>query len=195
MPFSQASENNKLPILEILQRHFDEISSVLEIGSGTAQHGEFFTQQFPRISWQCTDIPQNLTITQQRISACSFPNLPAAITLDVNDSEWKCSSYDSVFTANSLHIMSEESVVNFFAGIPQCLNKSAIVLLYGPFKYQGEFTTDSNARFDLWLKQQNPESGVRDFERIQELATAAGLSLLEDNSMPANNQLLVFKLN
>ena len=67
-----------------------------------------------------------------------------------------------------------------------------LLLVYGPFKYNGEFTTDSNAQFDLWLKARDPVSGVRDFERINELAESVGLNLLEDNDMPANNQMLVW---
>ena len=89
--------------------------------------------------------------------------------------------------------MAYDSVVNFFKGLPQCLKPNALVLLYGPFKYEGKFTTGSNAKFDIWLKQQNPICGVRDFERVLELAEGAGLSFLEDNPMPANNQLLVFR--
>ncbi len=67
-----------------------------------------------------------------------------------------------------------------------------LLLVYGPFKYNGEFTTDSNAHFDLWLKARDPVSGVRDFEWVNELAESAGLKLLEDNDMPANNQMLVW---
>ena len=193
LPYSQASENNKLPILSILQRYFHSVSSVLEIGSGTAQHGEFFAEHFPDISWQCSDIPENLKTTQQRIVAKGLQNLPTAIQLNVDEKKWGCATYDCVFTANSLHIMAYDSVVNFFKGLPQCLKPNALVLLYGPFKYAGEFTTESNAKFDIWLKQQNPICGVRDFERVLELAEGAGLSFLEDNPMPANNQLLVFR--
>ncbi|MDD9888970.1 MAG: DUF938 domain-containing protein [Gammaproteobacteria bacterium] len=192
LPFSQASENNKLPILETVKPYLSTVNSVLEIGSGTAQHGEYFAESFPRLIWQCTDIPAHLDITQQRISASSLVNLPPAKPLNVDDSDWNCGRYDCVFSANSLHIMSAASVENFFRGLNQSLKKSAWLILYGPFKYSGEFTTESNARFDVWLKQQNPASGVRDFEWVCELAEANGLSFQIDNPMPANNQLLVF---
>ena len=193
LPYSQASENNKLPILSILQRYFDSVSSVLEIGSGTAQHGEFFAEHFPHTIWQCSDIPENLEITQQRIVAKALQNLPTAFRLNVDEEQWNCATYDCVFTANSLHIMAYGSVVNFFKGLPQCLKPNALLLLYGPFKYAGEFTTESNAKFDISLKLQNPICGIRDFERVLELTEGAGLSFLEDNPMPANNQLLVFR--
>lgn len=35
LPFSQACENNKQPILEVLQNELQEHTHVLEIGSGT----------------------------------------------------------------------------------------------------------------------------------------------------------------
>lgn len=193
LPYSQASENNKLPILETIRPILNNVSSVLEIGSGTAQHGEFFAAHFPELTWQCTDIPANLAITQQRISASELGNLPSAKPLDVNDADWNCERYECLYSANSLHIMSNASVESFFHGLDKCLRESAWLLLYGPFKYGGEFTTESNGRFNEWLKRQNPVSGIRDFEWIQELANAAGLEFQKDNPMPANNQLLVFK--
>jgi hypothetical protein len=88
--------------------------------------------------------------------------------------------------------MTADSVIGFFAEIANHLNSRGKLCVYGPFKYAGEFTTPSNADFDIWLKQRDPLSGVRDFEWVNELALAAGLELLEDNSMPANNQLLVW---
>ena len=37
-PFSQACENNKQPILEVLHRILADRKKLLEIGSGTGQH-------------------------------------------------------------------------------------------------------------------------------------------------------------
>ena len=68
-----------------------------------------------------------------------------------------------------------------------------MLALYGPFKYQGDFTTTSNAEFDDWLKDRNPKSGIRDFEWVKELAKDSGLTFVEDRSMPANNQFLAFR--
>ena len=72
------------------------------------------------------------------------------------------------------------------------MNQGGVLLVYGPFKYRGEFTTESNARFDVWLKTRDHLSGIRDFEWVNELAEDAGFSLIEDNAMPANNQLLAW---
>ena len=209
LPYSQACENNKVPILQVLRRHLPGHSptlaptltptltptptGVLEIGGGTGQHGAFFAEQIPALHWQSSDVPANVDSLNLRIAAAALPNLPPTIALDVNDLPWPIDGCDCIFSANSLHIMSADSVVRFFDGAGSVLNPGGKLLVYGPFKYGGEFTTESNARFDVWLKNQDPVSGVRDFEWVNELAATAGLSLLEDNAMPANNQLLVWE--
>jgi Protein of unknown function (DUF938) len=65
--------------------------------------------------------------------------------------------------------------------------------VYGPFNYNGRFTSPSNASFDEWLKQRSPESGIRDFAAVDELARSIGFSLIEDRAMPANNRTLVWQ--
>jgi hypothetical protein len=46
-PFSQACENNKAPILEVLKKVFSHSKCVLEIGSGTGQHAQFTVGRDP----------------------------------------------------------------------------------------------------------------------------------------------------
>ena len=191
-PYSQASENNKQAILDVFEQKLQGKSSVLEIGGGTGQHAVFFGEKFPNIFWQSTDVAENITMLNLRIAHADLKNVPLAFTLNADDLLWSTGKYDAIFTANTLHIMSSKSVEKLFAKISDHLNVNGIVLAYGPFKYAGEFTTESNASFDLWLKERNSHCGVRDFERVNELAKHAGLTLLEDNSMPASNQLLIW---
>jgi hypothetical protein len=80
-----------------------------------------------------------------------------------------------------------------FTGIGNLLEKGTCCCLYGPFNYAGTYTSDSNKRFDSWLKERDPASGIRDFEAISELADANGLALINDHEMPVNNRLLVWK--
>ena len=192
LPFSQACENNKEPILKVLKEYISDQESLLEIAGGTGQHGEFFARSFPNLLWQTSDLPGAVADLNLRISEANLHNLPPALILDVNDPNWNVKRYQLLFTANSLHIMSEKSVENFFSRIPNVLQQSALVFIYGPFKYDGNFTTKSNAEFDEWLKEKDLKSGLRDFEAISELAVSVGLSLVTDVQMPSNNQLLVF---
>lgn len=193
LPFSQACENNKDVILAILARHFASPGRVLEIAGGTGQHAVHFAAQMPWLHWQSTDVPAAVARLNLRLHKAALPNLPAALPLDVTQPDWGVEGIDYLFSANSLHIMPQSAVVEFFAQLPKVLSSGAIVCVYGPFKYGGQFTTPSNAQFDQWLKGNDVRSGIRDVETVQQLARDAGLSLLEDNAMPANNQLLVWR--
>lgn len=193
LPFSQACENNKEPILSVLKRHFSAPGTVLEIGGGTGQHAVHFATQMSHLQWQSSDLPDNVDTLNLRIQSAALSNLPAAIALDVTQSAWPVSDVDYVFSANTLHIMPASANPHFFSHLKEVIRPGGLVCVYGPFKYGGEFTTESNARFDLWLKANNPLSGVRDFETINAMASEAGLVLIEDNAMPANNQLLVWR--
>lgn len=191
-PFSQACENNKIPIVEQLKKIFTTTSKVLEVGSGTGQHAVFFAAQLPHLIWQPTD----LTVNHYGINAwrneLPSPNLKPPLELDVS-AAWPVVQVDGIFTANTLHIMSWELVKLFFQGVGKHLALQGRLVVYGPFKYQGQFTSESNAQFDLWLKAHDSARGVRDIEDVVQLAQSVGLALISDTVMPANNQLLVFE--
>ena len=192
-PFSQACENNKLPILHIINQVFTQPNTVWEIGSGTGQHACFFASQLPHLNWQATDRMENLAGIQAWIEEANLANLKPPLALDINDRTWPCQRIDCLFSANTLHIMSLTELETLFDQLSHYLSSNALACFYGPFNYQGEFTSDSNARFDQWLKAQNPLSGIRDFEYICQLAASIGLKLLNDHAMPANNRLIVFQ--
>lgn len=192
-PFSQACENNKEPILALLQRYFADLTSVLEIGSGTGQHAVFFAQQLPHLIWQCSDRHENHAGITQWITDAQLDNVKPPVDLDVSTSEWPDLEVDAAFSANTAHIMSWPVAQDMLTGVARILPAGGIFCLYGPFNYGGNFSSDSNARFDQWLKSQSPEMGIRDFESVCEIAGTRGLQFIEDNEMPANNRLLVFR--
>ncbi|WP_057830572.1 DUF938 domain-containing protein [Colwellia sp. TT2012] len=200
--FSQACENNKQPIFTVLQGAFAKTKRVLEIGSGTGQHGVFFAEHLPQLCWQPSDLLVNHASINYRRQSSGLTNLLAPIVLDL-EQPWQAvltksslqGIIDGVFTANTLHIVSCSLVSKFFTGVKQNLVKGGVLCIYGPFNYQRKFTSQSNANFDLWLKGRDEESGIRDIEWIENLAHEAGLFLLSDNPMPANNRLLVFIMN
>ncbi len=200
LTFSQACENNKQAIVTILKSAFSATKNVLEIGSGTGQHACYFSDNLPHLLWQTSDLPLNHDSINQRIEQHNqiSQNLLKPITIDLNH-DWQRQSiglaqhdnFDGIFTANTLHIVSWSLVVKFFSGVANYLAENGTLCIYGPFNYQGNFTSPSNANFDIWLKDRDKNSGIRDFEAIIELATSAGLTLIDDHTMPANNRLLV----
>jgi hypothetical protein len=184
-PFSGASERNRAPILAVLKRVFSQSRLVLEIGSGTGQHAAYFAPELPHLVWQASDVAANLPDIREWVST------PPPIELDV-DKPWPQVEADAVFSANTCHIMSWPQVERMFANIG-AMKTVRTFCLYGPFNYGGKHTSESNARFDAMLRTRDPASGLRDFEAIDGVAQDAGLKLVEDNAMPANNRLLVFR--
>jgi len=193
LAYSEACERNKVPILEVLKKHFQHSKKVLEIGSGTAQHAVYFAKQLTHLLWQPSDQQLYLTDIQARLEAEATDNIITPDLLDVVQRDWQQENIDAVFSANTLHIMGWQQVEHFFRGIGQVLAEKGKLVVYGPFKYHGEYTSDSNADFDLWLKQRDELSGIRDFEQVNQLAQQQGFSLVEDITMPANNQCLVWQ--
>lgn len=191
-PYSQASENNKSPILAILKQAFAETSEVLELGSGTGQHACYFAEHLPHLNWRPSDLAENLAAIRLWIEDSELNNIVAPVELDVCWNEWPLEIPSGLFSANSLHIMSWVSVEKLFAYLVNHAPKRNCLCIYGPFNYQGEFTSDSNRQFDQWLKQRDPASGIRDFEAVDKLAQNAGYCLQADHAMPANNRLLVW---
>jgi len=189
-PFSESCEQNKQVIFETIQPYLQ--GEVLEIGSGTGQHAVYFTSQEPQITWQTSDVEHHLDGINAWIADADSSRLPAPLVLDVL-ADWPDHQYDLVFTANSFHIMGEPAVEASFRGIAKCLKADARFIVYGPFNYNGTYTSASNERFDQWLKDRDPHSGIRDFNWIETLAIDAGLELLDDIAMPANNRTIIWQ--
>ncbi len=191
-PFSQACENNKQPILGVLRNTFADVSQVVEVGSGTGQHALFFARNMPWLQWQTTDLPPNHAGIRSWLQQGPANALPP-LALDVMSDDWPVVSIEALFTANTLHIMSWEAVQRLFRGAGERLLAGGLVCVYGPFNYAGAYTSDSNAGFDVWLRERDPHSGIRDFEAVDQLASREGLALVADNPMPANNRLLCWQ--
>jgi len=192
-PNAPSCEKNREVILEVLREHFADRRQVLEIGSGTGQHAIYFAERLPHLRWQTSDRAENLPGINAWLAEAALPNTPSPFELDVA-ADWPAQRHDAVFSANTLHIMPWSAVESLFASLPDILAPNAKLLIYGPFNYGGQFTSESNAAFDRWLKEKAPYQGIRDFERVHELAQQAGLELLEDGAMPSNNRCLVWRM-
>ena len=192
-PHSESCERNREPILAVLRDHFHAIGRVLEIGSGTGQHAVYFGAALPHLTWQTSDLPEQHAGIRQWLAEAALPNVLPPLALDVAARPWPVPRVDAVFSANTLHIMAWERVRDFFAGLPEVLSPGARLVVYGPFNYGGRYTSESNARFDAWLKARDARSAIRDFAAVDELAQKAGLRLLEDRAMPANNRCLIWR--
>lgn len=197
---SPSADRNKAPILQSLRPYLEQLDTVLEIGSASGQHAIHFTQSLSHLHWQCSDQEVYLPDLKKNLLNYRCTGLSQPIELDVNSLKWldhsltdkEITSFDAIYTANTLHIMDHSTVENFFAGLSKRIKPNGKLFVYGPFKYQGQFTSDSNAAFDQRLREKKLGCCIKDLEWIEKLAQQAQLKLSDDISMPANNQLLIF---
>jgi cyclopropane fatty-acyl-phospholipid synthase-like methyltransferase len=192
-PHAESCDRNRDPILEVIAPLLADKHSVLEVGSGTGQHAIYFAAKLPHLTWHTSDRLQNHEAIQQWLDEEALDNVRGPIELDVLGGNWPELEVDAVFSANTAHIMHWNDVKAFFAGVGELLQPGGLFMLYGPFSYGGLHTSESNARFDLRLKQQDPQMGIRDFDDLDALAQQAGLEFQHDYPMPANNRILLWK--
>jgi cyclopropane fatty-acyl-phospholipid synthase-like methyltransferase len=189
-PYAESCEQNRGPILTVIKPLLENCVSVLEIGSGTGQHAVYFAAQMPHLVWHTSDCGQYHAGINLWLDDAGLQNVQRPVELDVSRSIWPRIHFDAVFSANTAHIMHWQEVESLFAGVGTILNKGGAFLLYGPFNYAGGYTSASNEKFDRWLKNRDPESGIRDFEELDRLARLAGMRLANDFAMPSNNRIL-----
>ena len=191
-PHAPSCDRNQGPIVEVLRGCFSDRKQVLEVGSGTGQHAVFFAAAMPWLAWQTADMAESLPGIRMWLDEARLPNLPPPLELQAGG-PWPKGPYDAVFSSNTLHIMGWPEVQKLFAALDAVMGPDAVLAVYGPFNYEGRFTSESNAQFDVWLKQRSAASGIRDFEAVNALAESIGLRLLADHAMPANNRTLVWR--
>ena len=193
--YSEACDENREPILNVIRREFSGCRTVLEIGSGTGQHAVYFGRQMPYLTWQPSDIVDNHASINAWRREAGLDNVPEPLQLDVSRDNWPAMHYDGVFSAKTCHIMSWPQVDAMFRGIGAILLPGGILCLYGPFNYANAYTSESNARFDAFLQARDPASGIRNFGDLDALAGDNGMKLVKDHEMPVNNRLLVWSRN
>lgn len=192
-PVAESCLQNQQPILDTLRGVFTEAGEVLEVGSGTGQHAVFFSEHLPHLTWQPSDLQDQHPGMLLWLNEVEHNRIKPPLVLDVDDESWPVQSMDYVFTANTTHIISLAQAERMFVHIASVLKPGGLFAQYGPFNYNGEYTSESNARFDQWLKQQHPQSCIKHFEQLRDFASDNALHCVEDIEMPANNRLLVWQ--
>ena len=159
----------------------------------------------PHLQWHTSDLACNHEVINAWIDLSQLSNVERPLELDATAGEWHVGEHciEWVYTANVLHIVSWElcaSLIGHAAGVLRGGKegvggrKKKGLLVYGPFNYGGKYTSESNAKFDEWLKNRDPQSAIRDIEAVKQVAEEKGFLLVNDFEMPANNRLLQFEL-
>jgi cyclopropane fatty-acyl-phospholipid synthase-like methyltransferase len=193
LPVAPAGLRNCKPILAVLRTEIGACNELLEIGSGTGQHAVFFAEHLPDLVWQTSDLDEAHDGILAHIAAAKLANVRQPLSLDVRSATAGPTEYDAVYTCNTAHIMSLAAVEKMIQLAGTVLKDRGLFLCYGPFQQDGKFSTESNAKFNGWLGQQDVEMGIRDLEQIYTLAVAAGLHPHRAYAMPSNNLLVILK--
>ena len=167
---------------------------MLELASGTGEHVCLFADRFKRLTWQPTDVDAaRLSSIAAHASQVALPNLFAPRHLDVTEPDWHALSVDAILAINLLHVAPEIVSEAVLTGAAQVLRPGGVLCLYGPFTQNGVFNTDSNRQFNDYLREQNPEWGLRDIATLDSLAMQGGLERIALRDMPANNNFVVYR--
>jgi len=200
--YAPATERNRQPILDVLQRVLPESGTVLEIASGTGEHATFFAPRLKPLYWLPSepDTDSRASVTAW-VKALPSQNLLAPLALDVSSQPWpiEAADYDlaepitAIVNINMLHISAWEMCEHLMAGARRILPIGGVLYLYGPFKREGKQTAPSNETFDAMLRDRNSDWGIRDLEAVCAIAQQHALALSEVVPMPANNFSVVFR--
>jgi hypothetical protein len=190
-PFSQACENNKQPILNVLKRVLADRKNLLEIGSGTGQHAAYFAPRLAHLEWHTSDMPDKHLGIAAWLESADVDNLhqPLSFTIGAN-STWPLTTVDAVYTANTTHIMQPSEAQFMMQLVADNLPVSGIFCQYGPYNFQGQYTSESNVVFDQHLNEQGC-GGIRDIDELT--LWAKPLVLVDTVPMPANNFMLIWQ--
>jgi cyclopropane fatty-acyl-phospholipid synthase-like methyltransferase len=184
---------NCQPILEALRTELRAHKRVLEIGSGTGQHATTVVNELDDLLWQTSDRQQNHAAIRQWLQDAAMPRVLDPIALDVLKDAHPVEKYDAVFSANTAHIMSLVAVEKMFVVAAAVLRAGGKFCLYGPFRQDGKFSSESNSNFHKSLRAQDNEMGIRHLEDVDKFAAASALRRHGLYAMPANNLMLVWR--
>ena len=196
--FSPSAARNREPLRDVLRDHLPLPARVLEVASGTGEHGDFFTAALPGLDWTYSDIDEPSFDSQRAYRAASSTGrLHGPLLIDASTDDWgeaeSQGPWDAIFSANMIHIAPFCAAEGLLAGAGRLLRTGGLLVLYGPFARNGHIAP-SNAAFSESLKARDPGWGVRDLDTdVVPAATAQGLRLTSVTEMPANNLTVVFR--
>ena len=198
--FFPATNRNKNCIADVLSRIIRKNGSILEIGSGSGEHGVAFQKRFPEIVWQTSD--PDLIHRKSISSWIKYEELnnimPQPIPLNVENIPWKIplklvDSLQGIVSINMIHVAKWTSTIALFRESGRLLNKGQYLILYGPFKICNKHTSQSNSLFDNSLRMQNELWGIRNLEEVSLEAEKNGFYQEDKISMPANNFSVIYR--
>ena len=197
-----ATSRNRVPIAGVLGQIIPNNGVLLEIASGSGEHGVFFQNYFPSIIWQTSDpeVLHRKSIISWMYHQGLSSKMPDPLNIDVEKRPWPISIELSslikgIVCINMIHISPWSCTKALFEESKNYLNKNHFLMLYGPFYRKGKLTSESNFNFNRSLKLQNPFWGIRHLESVNDIAFENGFEQDKIIEMPANNLSVIYRLS
>ena len=197
-----STKRNRDSIAEVLGDYISKNSLLLEIASGSGEHGVFFQKIFPSIIWQTSDpeLVHRNSINSWIKHEGLFSKMPEPLDINVEKRPWPItkqirSVIKGIVCINMIHISPWSCTKALFNESKKYLNQNNFLMLYGPFIRKDVQTSDSNLNFDQSLKFQNPLWGIRHLDEVNKVAFMNGFVQDEVIEMPANNLSVIYRLN
>lgn len=195
--FSPSAGRNKADIAAALSEILPQGASVLEIGSGTGEHGIEAVNLRPDLRWQFSDPDAVSRASQAAWSTHSAHEFAAPLALDMSDPLSRAqitAQYDAIYSANMIHIAPISALHGLAELAAKVVMETGKMVLYGPFLL-GEASAPSNLDFDTSLKRRNPAWGVRELTAVKHIFAKHGFNSVRLRDMPKNNFLLDLSRN
>ncbi|KAG0014708.1 hypothetical protein BGZ81_000299, partial [Podila clonocystis] len=161
--FFAAADRNKDVILEQLRPFLNKAQLVLEVASGSGQHIQHFAREYPQVVFQPSEYNTDLLPSILAYAAeLEEHRIKTPLPLDATTQEhWQkileagqderptfedknSGPYDLVITTNVFHISPWIVGQSIVRGAGRVLTTGGHLILYGPFKKDGKFNTESN---------------------------------------------------
>lgn len=188
--FAPSAIRNVDALCEMLLQHAPETGHALEIASGTGQHVTAFAAALPRLLWQPTEIdPARRASIDAYVSDAGLRNVAPAAELNAAQPGWsaRVPAKDLILLANLLHLITATEAQTIIQEAALALASAGTLILYGPFKRDGQLTSDGDIQFDAELRAADPAIGYKDTTDITAWLADAGLAQITPHPMPANN--------
>jgi hypothetical protein len=140
----------------------------------------------PHLVWQCSDVAAKLPGVHLWLDEAALPNLPPPLALDVNQGLPAGALRRGLYRQHAAHHgLGRGAAPVHRPGL--AVARARPVQRLRAFQHRRALTSEGNARSDAELRLADPRRGIRDLKAVDALARDAGLRMLSDDPMPANN--------
>ena len=196
--YAPSASRNSEALCEVVSAIAPENGDALEIASGTGQHIIAFANSMPALTWQPSEVEQaRIRSIESYVSESGLTNISKPIRLNASQTGWgeDIGPKDLICIGKfvSSDQLAKAKLQRFLKESAHALKPTGHLCVYGPFKRDGEFTSDGDVSFDADIRATDPEVGYKDDAWIKSVAEDAGLAFVNAHEMPANNLVLILR--